>query len=139
MCEIYKNSSPRIVPMTIFSRKISQSSCSWHFIFSSTHFSLVFQPILYKFIVLDFLGLSLFFLGQIPNLVLTIFIYYSLIVVFFREKKSFHFLKNNKIVLLNYDVMYYNIIIILIRKKRLKRTWRSHTCGCGHLGILPRL
>ena len=31
--------------------------------FFRTHFSLIFQPILYKFIVLGFLGLSSFFLG----------------------------------------------------------------------------
>ena len=40
--------------------------------FCPTHFSPVFQPILYKFIVLGFFGLSLFFLGWPPNLVLTI-------------------------------------------------------------------
>ena len=36
-----------------------------------THFSLVFQPTLYKFIVLGFLGLSPFIPSWAPNLVLT--------------------------------------------------------------------
>ena len=40
--------------------------------FCPTHFSPVFQSILYKFIILGFLGLKLFFLGWAPNLVFTI-------------------------------------------------------------------
>ena len=40
--------------------------------FFPTHFSLIFQPTLYKFIVLGFLGLSSLFLGWSPNLVLII-------------------------------------------------------------------
>ena len=40
-----------------------------------THFSPVFQLILYKFIVLAFLGLSPFILGWAQNLVLTIYIF----------------------------------------------------------------
>ena len=39
--------------------------------FHPTHFSPVFQPTLYKFIVLGFLGLRPFFLGWAPKLVLT--------------------------------------------------------------------
>ena len=46
--------------------------------FYPTHFSLVFQPTLYKFFVLGFLGLSPFFLGWALNLVLTIFIVTSI-------------------------------------------------------------
>ena len=39
--------------------------------FHPTHFSLVFQPTLYKFIALGFLGLRPFFLGWVLKLVLT--------------------------------------------------------------------
>jgi len=47
-----------------------------------------------------------------------LFIYYNLIIVFLIKKNnSSHFLKKNKIVFINYDVMYYNIFIILIRNK----------------------
>ena len=43
--------------------------------FGPTHFSPVFQPTFYKFIVLGFLGLSPFFLDWAPNLVLTLSTY----------------------------------------------------------------
>ena len=48
-----------------------------------THFSPIFQLTLYKFIVLGFLGLSPFFLGWVPNLVLTIII---IIILYYLTK-----------------------------------------------------
>ena len=49
--------------------------------FCPTHFSPVFQPSLYKFIILGFLGLSPFFLGWALNLVLTIIIIIIIIIM----------------------------------------------------------
>ena len=48
--------------------------------FCPTHFSPAFQPTLYKFIILGFLGLSFFFLDWALNLVLTI-----IIILFFAK------------------------------------------------------